>query len=129
MDMLLDTHTFLWYAGGKLELSQKARELIEDERNRKWMSVASPWEIAIKVSTGKGIQLHVPFEELFPGQVLLNGFDFLTLRWERLQRVATLPLHHRDLFDRLIIAQGLVENMAVVSADAAFDAYGVSRLW
>lgn len=129
MDLLRDTHTFLWYAGGKPELSRRARELIEDERNRKWMSVASPWEIAIKVGTGKGIQLHVPFEELFPAQVLLNGFDFLTLTWEHLRRVAILPMHHRDPFDRLIIAQSLTENMAVVSADAAFDAYGIRRLW
>ena len=129
MDLLLDTHTFLWYTGGKPELSNVVRELIEDARNDKWISIASPWEIAIKVSIGKGIELHVPFGELFPDQVLHNGFDFLTLRWEHLRQVATLPMHHRDPFDRLIIAQGLTENMAVVSADQAFDAYGVMRLW
>jgi len=129
MDLLLDTHAFLWYTGGKPELSRNARELIEDASNNKWISVASPWEIAIKVSIGNRIELHVPFEELFPNQVLHNGFDFLTLRWEHLRRVATLPLHHRDPFDRLIIAQSIMGNMAVVSTDKAFDAYGITRLW
>ena len=129
MDLLLDTHTFLWYTGGKPELSKGARKLIEDTRNNKWVGVTSPWEIAIKVSTGKGIDLHVPFERLFPDQISQNGFDFLTLRWEHLRLVATLPMHHRDPFDRLLIAQSLTENMAVVSADQAFDPYGVTRFW
>lgn len=128
MDLLLDTHTFLWYTGGKPELSDTARDLIEDPRNGKWVSVASAWEIAIKVNTGK-IPLHVPFDDLFPGQLVENDFAPLPLRWEHLRLVAVLPLHHRDPFDRLMIAQSIVERMALVSADRASDAYGVSRLW
>ena len=129
MDLILDTHTFLWYTGGKPELSDYARELIEDRANTKWVSIASPWEIAIKASTARGIELHVPFAELFPNQLFSNGFELLTISWPHLRQVASLPLHHRDPFDRLIIAQSLAEDMPVVSADSAFDAYGVSRLW
>ena len=129
MNLFLDTHTFLRYTGGKPELSKGARELIEDPRNDKWISVASPWEIAIKVSIGNRIELHVLFEKLFPNQVLHNGWGVLTIQWEHLRQVATLPLHHRAPFDRLLIAQSLVEKMAVVSTDQAFDTYGVVRLW
>ena len=128
MDLILDTHSFLWYTGGKPELSTVARGLIEDPLNSKWVSIASAWEIAIKASTGK-IELHVSFQELFPGQLLQNGFELQTIQWEHLRQVAKLPFHHRDPFDRLIIAQSIVENMFVVSADQAFDAYGVTRRW
>lgn len=129
MDLILDTHTFLWYTGGKPELSEYARELIEDWANTKWVSIASPWEVAIKANTAKGIELHMPFIELFPNQLLLNGFELLTISWLHLRQVASLPLHHRDTFDRLIIAQGMAEAIAIVSVDCAFDAYDVPRLW
>ena len=128
MELILDTHTFLWYTGGSPELSDTARDLIEDPRNDKWVSIASAWEIALKVNTGK-IELHVPFDDLFPGQLLENEFVSLTIRWEHLRQVARMPLHHRDPFDRLMIAQSIVERMSIVSIDGAFDAYGVSRLW
>jgi len=128
MDLLLDTHSFLWFITGQPELSGTARSLIEDTTNNKWVSIASAWEIAIKVNTGK-IDLTLPFDDLFPGQLFQNNFGLLTIRWQHLRQVSNLPLHHRDPFDRLMVAQSLAEDMAVVSADKAFDAYGVKRLW
>jgi len=128
MDLILDTHTFLWYTGGKPELSKTARQLIEDPKNDKWVSIASAWEIAIKVGNNN-IELHVSFENMFPGQLEINGFTPLSIRWPHLRQIAALPMHHRDPFDRLIIAQSILENMAIISADKAFDAYGVTRLW
>jgi len=128
MMLLLDTHTFLWYTGGKSELSDRARQLIEDPANEKWVSIASAWEIAIKASLSK-IELHVPFNTLFPEQLDLNGFKYIAIHWQHLRLVSQLPLHHRDPFDRLIIAQSITEQMPIISIDAAFDAYGVTRLW
>ena len=128
MKLLLDTHTFLWYTGGKSELSNSARQLIEDPAHEKWVSIASAWEIAIKANLSK-IELHVPFNNLFPNQLDLNGFGSLAIRWKHLRLVSHLPLHHHDPFDRLIIAQSIAEQMPVVSIDAAFDAYGITRLW
>ena len=71
----------------------------------------------------------MPFHNLFPVQLLQNGFDLLTIRWEPLRQVSSLPLHHRHPFDRLIMAQTMTENLAIVSVDKAFDAYRVIRLW
>jgi PIN domain nuclease of toxin-antitoxin system len=128
MKLLLDTHTFLWFIMGNSSLSAKARALIEDVANEKFLSVASLWELAIKLSIGK-LTLAAPFDVLIPQQLSLNGFELLNIEIAHAAAVATLPLHHRDPFDRLLIAQAQVENMSIVSIDAAFDAYSVARLW
>ena len=128
MTLLLDTHIFLWFVFADTALKSSARSLIETERNVKFLSMASVWEMAIKHSIGK-LPLTLPFDVFLNQHITVNGFQLLPTEWNHLMRVSDLPLHHRDPFDRLIIAQRLTENMAVVSADAAFDAYGITRLW
>ena len=128
MRLLLDTHTFLWFIIGSPNLSEAARSLIEDESNEKFFSVASLWEAAIKVSIGK-LALSAPFDEVFPAQIVQNGLDLSGITVAHISVITTLPYHHRDPCDRLIIAQGIVEQMDIISADPAFDAYSVTRLW
>jgi len=128
MKLLLDTHVFLWFIMGSALLSADTRALIEDEKNRKFISVASLWEIAIKSSIGK-LSLSAPFDQLIPQQLSLNGFELLPIEVSHLAAVTTLPFHHRDPFDRLLIAQALAENMPIVSSDPAFDTYNnITRL-
>lgn len=128
MRLLLDTHAFLWFIMGSANLSVNARALIENPANERLLSVASLWEIAIKTSLGK-LALSAPFDELIPAQLKLNGIDLLNIKVDHLSTLTTLPFHHRDPFDRLIIAQSLVEEMHVVSIDGAFDSYGLTRYW
>lgn len=128
MKLLLDTHTFIWFIMGSSHLSNTARALIEDSANEKFLSVVSLWEIAIKLSIGK-LTLAAPFDVLIPQQLRVNGFELLNIEIAHVSAVVTLPFHHRDPFDRLLIAQGMSEKMAIVSIDAAFDAYPVTRLW
>ena len=97
-------------------------------RTKKFLSVASLWEIAIKLSIGK-LTLSAPFNVLIPRQLSLNGFELLDIEIDHTAVVAVLPFHHRDPFDRLLIAQAAVEKMSVISVDTAFDAYPVTRLW
>jgi len=127
MRLLLDTHTFLWFIMGSPALTAEARDLIEDVTSEKFLSIASLWEIAIKLSTGK-LSLSAPFDELIPQQLSLNGFELLNIKIAHAAMVATLPFHHRDPFDRLIIAQAVVEKMSIVSIDAVFDNYPITRL-
>jgi len=128
MNLLLDTHTFLWFIAGNDSLSQKARTLIEDESNRVYLSAASLWEIAIKVSLGK-LALSEPFETFIPEQLDVNSVELLGISVSHASRVASLPFHHRDPFDRLLAAQALMEDIPIISADDVLDAYGVTRLW
>ena len=128
MNIILDTHIFLWFVFADTALNSYARGLIEDQSNTKFLSLASVWEMAIKHSIGK-MPLALPIKSLLGQHLEANGFVLLPIEFSHLIRVSSLPLHHRDPFDRLIIAQGSTEGMAVVSADAAFDAYGVPRLW
>jgi PIN domain nuclease of toxin-antitoxin system len=128
MRLLLDTHAFLWFIMGSPNLSARARALIEDTANESFLSVAGLWEMAIKVSLGK-LTLSDPLDVLVPQQLGLNGIELLGIQVAHAAAVSTLPFHHRDPFDRLLIAQAIVEAMPVVSADAAFDAYPVKRLW
>lgn len=128
MNILLNTHAFLWFIAGSDSLSEKARELIEDESNRVFLSVASLWEMAIKISLGK-LTLSEPFETLIPKQLSLNGIEILDITVAHATQVVRLPFHHRDPFDRLLIAQALADEIPIISGDEAFDAYGITRLW
>jgi PIN domain nuclease of toxin-antitoxin system len=128
MRLLLDTHAFLWFIMGSPNLSASARSLIEDDASERFLSVASLWEMAIKLSTGK-LTLSAPFNVLIPPQLGLNGIELLGIEVGHAAVVSTLPFHHRDPFDRLLVAQAIVESMPIVSADTAFDMYAVKRLW
>lgn len=128
MNLLLDTHAFLWFIDGNAKLSRRARELIEDPGNAKLVSVASLWEVGLKMSLGR-LDLAQPFEELIPRQMELNGFGLLPVRISHIAKVVSLPFHHRDPFDRMIVAQCAAEGLSVVSLDSVFDKYSLRRLW
>ena len=128
MRILLDTHTFLWFIGGDSRLHKEARRRIEDLENKRFLSTASLWEIAIKASLGK-LRLGMSVTELVHNQVEGNAIDVLGITAAHLDSLARLPFHHRDPFDRLIIAQSLVEEIPVLGKDAAFDLYPIQRLW
>lgn len=126
MRFLIDTHIFLWFINGDTRLVLPARHLILDPQNEISLSIASLWEIAIKISSGK-LQVQPNFVPFVPRQIEINDFKTLPIEFPHLIAVSQLPFHHRDPFDRLIAAQSLSENLTLISADAAFDAYGVTR--
>lgn len=128
MRALLDTHSFLWFVSADPKLSSKAEGLISEGANELLLSVASVWEVAIKVSLGR-LPLAAPVHEFIPEQLRRNWIDLLPIEASHTFEVARLPFHHRDPFDRLLIAQALVENLPIVSADSAFDDYKVERIW
>ena len=128
MNLLLDTHSFIWFVEDSPSLSAQARALIEEPTNAVFFSMASMWEMAIKISLGK-LHLSQPFDLFIPNQLLLNDITLLDITVNHTLYVATLPFHHRDPFDRLLVAQCLVERMPCVSIDNVFDAYSVQRLW
>ena len=128
MKYLLDTHTFLWFINADKSLSVTAKSLIEDENHEVFLSIASIWEMAIKVSLDK-LTVPQPFTEFVLTQVQENNISLLAITPEHAGFVATLSFHHRDPFDRLIIAQSLSENLPIIGADTAFDAYGIDRKW
>ncbi len=126
--VLLDTHAFLWFVAGDEQLTRKGRDAIEADGNEIVVSIASIGEISIKVAIGKLI-IHCPLRRLIPSQLEKNGFELLPLGVGHCLRVSELPMHHRDPFDRMLIAQALEDGMPIVSGDSAFDAYGVPRIW
>jgi len=128
MKLLLDTHSLLWFIAGSSDLSSHAKSSIENPSNEKFVSIVSVWETAIKVSIGK-MSLTQPFDDLFPHQLQINGFDLLPVKIEHTSIVTSLPFHHRDPFDRLLAAQAMSESMTLVSIDEVFDDYNVPRLW
>ena len=125
--VLLDTHTFLWWADDDRRLSSSARRAIEAATDG-FFSLVSCWEMAIKVSRGR-LTLAKPVERFVPEQLGLNAFQVLPIDLDDVARVATLPFHHRDPFDRLLIAQALNDELAIVSADPILGKYGVKRVW
>ena len=109
-------------------MSATARALICEPSNRKLVSVATPWEVAIKVSRKK-LDLGGAYRGFFDQHMVRSYFEWLPVAMKHLDLVAELPFHHSDPFDRLMIAQALTERVRVVSADSQFDAYGVTRVW
>ena len=126
MKLLLDTHILLWYLEGHGNLPETQRLKIEDRHNQVAVSAASLWEMTIKISIGK-LEL---MDDLATIETTLHrqGILILPIQTAHLQRLLSLPFHHRDPFDRLIIAQALAEEMTLVSDDTAFSAYPVSLL-
>lgn len=128
MKLLLDTHTFLWFIGGSLNLSETARDLIEDWGNQRFLSIASLWEMPIKVSIGK-LELDMTLTKLVNQEIYGNAIELLEIRPEHLDELSKLSFYHKDPFDRLIISQSLVENSPVVTRDSIFGSYPVQLLW
>ncbi len=128
MRLLLDTHAMYWYIEGSPELSATAERLIQEASNDILISPASYWEIAIKISLGKW-QLNRAYEEFINIGLNQYGFQVLPILPIHTAALIRLPFHHRDPFDRLLVAQALAENIPLVSTDTIFDQYGVNRLW
>jgi len=128
MRLLLDTHALLWFVWNHPNLSATSRSLIADPNNTLFFSTASIWEIAIKVGNGK-LTLADPFDLFMNQAINTTGLTILAIEVRHAAALTALPRHHGDPFDRMLAAQSLVETMPLVSADAVFDAYGVTRLW
>lgn len=129
MKFLLDTHAFLWFINGDSQLSGYARQQIENLENKRLISTASIWEMAIKVSIGK-LKLGLPFTEIYNEHIRGNAIELLEIAPDHLDILKSLFFHHKDPFDRLIISQSIAENIPVLSQDAVFDEYkAVRRLW
>lgn len=121
MRILLDTHTFLWYYSGSSELSEYARNSIDDPKNDFWVSTASLWEIAIKNSIGK-LDLDKSFDE-FCQDVVNKGFILLPIDMAHIMKSVKLPFHNRDPFDRILVAQAITENLDFVTRDGVMELY------
>ena len=128
MNMLLDTQALLWFLLDDSRLSRKAREVIIHAEGSIFVSPASFWEIAIKISLGK-YALPEPYLHFWNRQMQKNALTLLPITLDHTARIADMPFHHKDPFDRLLIAQSLEEQVPIVSSDSIFDAYGVNRLW
>ncbi|MFI5246104.1 MAG: type II toxin-antitoxin system VapC family toxin [Gemmatimonadales bacterium] len=126
--MLLDTHALVWAAGDPDRLSSRARATIADSATVVFVSLTSAWELAILQGLER-VRLAIPLETLFTQGLAALRFHLLPIRLPYLAGVAVLPQHHRDPFDRLIVATALAEKLAVVSSDRAFRRYGVPVVW
>ncbi len=128
MRLLLDTHALLWFASERTKLPARLLITLEDQRTDIYFSCASIWELAIKISVGK-LRLSLDIgRELVP-KLVENQVMELPISYLHAARVASLPLHHRDPFDRLLVAQAELERMDIVSHDLQLDAYGIRRIW
>jgi PIN domain nuclease of toxin-antitoxin system len=125
---LLDTHTLLWWASDDESLTPVARSAIANKTNDVFLSAASTWEMAIKIAIGK-LTLSLPLASFVLSQISQHEFKPLPITHTHTYQVRDLPPFHRDPFDRLLIAQAMVENLVILTADEAFQPYGVAILW
>ena len=127
MNQILDTHTFIWFLNGDKELSVKAIKAIESLDAINFISIASLWEIAIKISLDR-LVLKEPFEKLSE-EILNNGFLLLPITFADILILSKLPFHHRDPFDRIIISQAINNNFSIIIKDKYFSEYKTKTLW
>lgn len=131
MNYIIDTHTFLWFVSGSNDLSQKAKAAIESNDNTIFISIASLWEISIKTSLGK-LQINGKYESVLT-DVVENNIVILPINFQHTVIQNGLAFHHRDPFDRIIIAQAFVEKMDLIGSDKMFDNYFqhtlINRIW
>jgi len=127
MQYLLDTHTLLWFLEGNEQLPDHLREEIENTNNACFISIASLWEISIKLTLGK-LTLQFPFSKL-SSYLEENTIELLPINFIHPEQLGQLDLHHRDPFDRIIIAQGITENLTVLTRDEHFNPYPVNQFW
>jgi PIN domain nuclease of toxin-antitoxin system len=127
MDLLLDTHALIWFINGDNQLPDKSVNLIKNLENRCFISIASVWEIAIKLSLGK-LDINGGFDEI---SKIMRHFEIelLPITFDHIQKLLTLDFHHRDPFDRIIISQGLVEKLTVITKDDNFPKYNIKIVW
>lgn len=128
MRVLIDTHTLLWAVDEPSKIGAMALTALQDPINVRFLSAATIWELAIKVGQGK-IVLSMPFRQWMDTAIADLKLIVLPVTVEYADKQVALPPHHKDPFDRMIIAQVLVEGISIASIDVALDAYGVSRIW
>ena len=129
MDLLLDTNAFLWFYQNDPALGKQARRLMADKSNTVYLSLASCWEMAIKYKIGK-LTLTEPFDIQISREIKVNAFHLLDVTFAHVEHTISLDMHHRDPFDRLLIAQALVEQIPLISKETLFDKYiGLDRRW
>lgn len=128
MRLLLDTHAFLWWVTASPEFSRRARDLVADSTNEIFFSAASGWELAIKAGLGR-VRLPEDPERFIPTQVAANAFEVLPVHLRHALQVFALPALHRDPFDRMLVAQAIVEGMAILSSDPLIARYPVEVVW
>jgi PIN domain nuclease of toxin-antitoxin system len=128
LKVLLDTHAFLWLMLDDPRLSSTAKSAFSDVNNEIYLSMASAWEMAIKASIQK-LKLPLPVKEYVLTRTQTHHINLLDITLDHIDVVETLPLHHRDPFGRLIIAQGISENVHILTDDTAFDLYPIQKLW
>ena len=128
MEILLDTHAFIWFFSGNSKLSQTAKNMIEDINNLKLISLASVWEMAIKQSKGK-LTLGLPLDKYINRKLNLDDFELLPIQLNHLKLITSLPFYHNDPFDRLLISQSTIENIPILSCDSAFNSYNINVIW
>jgi len=127
MKILLDTHALIWWFENESRLSRRASSMIANQNNTVFVSAAIAWELAIKVNLGKFDTLSLATE--LPRYTAEEGFEELPISMEQAVRAGLLPLHHRDPFDRLLVAQAQAPNVPILSADKVLDRYDVKRVW
>lgn len=128
MKVLLDTHTLIWFVENSPKLTITASDLIADEGTERIVSIVSLWEIAIKHSLSR-LTLSLPLDEFIAIHIPADKVTLLPITVPHLLTFAQMPWHHRDPFDRILVAQALTENIPIISVDGVLDAYGVQRLW
>jgi PIN domain nuclease of toxin-antitoxin system len=127
MNALLDTHTFLWAIAEQQKLSRRAQQIYTGA-NDLWFSVASVWEILIKAGLGK-LLLPRPTGPYLVKELTKNRIEVLPIKLDHVLRIERLPLHHRDPFDRILVAQSLEEKLPLVTADPVFERYPIELIW
>ncbi|MBD2440251.1 PIN domain-containing protein [Nostoc sp. FACHB-110] len=126
--MLLDTHVLIWSVGEPKKLSDNVRTLLMDTNNSWLVSIASIWELQIKYQLGK-LNLHLSLPNLIETQKQVNNLKILPIELEHIYALDGLQNHHRDPFDRILIAQSIFENIPLLSVDTVFDLYPIQRIW
>ena len=127
-DLLLDTHAFLWFVWDDPQLSSHAKSAIENPENRKLISIAACWEIAIKCALGK-LKLDDTAENFLAREIASNNFELLPVSLIHATRTEKLPFHHHDPFDRMLIVQAMTEDLTLITRDDHFSQYPIRTLW
>lgn len=128
MRFLLDTHAFLWWITDDIQMPAQVREIISDEGNELFLSVASCWEIAIKAQLGK-LQIAENPETYIPDQMQRNAIQGLPIQTSHALHVFNLPYHHRDPFDRMLVSQAQLENLPIITSDSLIAQYNIQTIW
>lgn len=127
MNLLIDTHALIWFSENDPKLSLTAKAAIESPDNNRFVSMATLWEMAIKLNLGK-LSLQIPLSQIIPA-LSANGFELLQIEPDHILKIETLPRIHGDPFDRMLITQALSDGLVIVSKEELFGEYGVGRVW